>query len=87
MNGQDARRESLKVKVFVPSEIESKEFTFPDTELTATAATAAASAFHVHPEQPTFQLGKKVLDRTKTLVADGVKTGDTLELVSAGGGV
>ncbi len=28
-----------------------------------------------------------VLDRTKPLVAAGVRDGDTLELVSAGGGV
>jgi hypothetical protein len=78
---------SVKVTVFAPSVVEPKEFTWPKTEETGVAAAQAAHAFHVHPEAPTFQLGKKVLDRQKTLHADGVKSGDCLELVSAGGGV
>jgi hypothetical protein len=47
----------------------------------------ATSDLDIDVEAPTFQKGDEVLDREKTLAAAGVKEHDTLELVSAGGGV
>lgn len=77
----------LIVTVHVPSEVEGKKFTFAKTEQTGKAAAHAADVFRVHPEAPTFQLGTRVLERAKSLEDDGVKSGDCLDLVSAGGGV
>lgn len=79
---------TITVKVFSPSSTEPKEFTWPKTMKVAEAAAEAALAFGLSSEAPTFQNEQdEILDRQKPLVAAGVKDGDTLELVSAGGGV
>lgn len=78
---------TVTVKVFAPSSVAPKTFTWPQTKKVGEAASEAAAAFGVSPEAPTFQKGDEVLDRNKPLVAAGVRDGDTLELVSAGGGV
>jgi hypothetical protein len=77
----------ITVRVFAPRQIEPKHFTWPETRKVGVAAAEAAAAFKIDVEAPTFQKGDKVLDREKTLVGAGVKEHDTLELVSAGGGV
>ncbi len=78
---------TITVTVFAPSQTEPKQFTWPKTMKVGDAAAAAAAAFGIDAESPTFQKGENVLDRHKPLVAEGVKDGDELELVSAGGGV
>lgn len=77
----------VSVTVFAPSQIEPKHFTWPVTLTVGAAAADAASDFKIDVEAPTLQKGEIALDRTQTLEAAGVKEHDTLELVSAGGGV
>lgn len=77
----------VTVTVFAPSQVEPKEFTWPQTLKVGVAAAEVATAFGLDVESPTFQKGEEVLDREKTLVGAHVKTHDELELVSAGGGV
>jgi hypothetical protein len=68
--------------------LEPKEFVWPKTKKVGEAAAEAAVAFGIQVESPTFQnQDDTVLDRDKPLVAAGVKDGDSLELVSFGGGV
>jgi hypothetical protein len=83
--GQHAHE--ITVTVFAPSHVEPKQFTWPVNMKVGAAAAEAAAVFGVEVEAPTFEKDDKVLDRDKTLAADGVKEHDTLELVSAGGGV
>lgn len=77
----------ITVTVFAPSQVEPKQFTWPQTLKVGVAASGAAKAFGLDVESPTFQKGDEVLDREKTLVGAHVKDHDELELVSAGGGV
>lgn len=78
----------ITVTVYQPSEPEPKEFTWPKTKKVGDAADEAMREFGLTAENPTFQnADDEVLDRNKPLVAEGVKDGDVLELVSAGGGV
>jgi len=79
---------TITVKVYQPSDPEPREFTWPKTIKVGEAADKAAAEFGLNAENPTFQdANDEVLDRNKPLVAEGVKDGDILELVSAGGGV
>jgi len=79
---------TITVKVFEPSKPDPKEFTWPKTIKVGEAADEAARAFGLNAEAPTFQnANHEVLDRNKPLVAEHVKDGDVLDLVSAGGGV
>lgn len=84
---EDRGVRDITVTVFAPSQVEPKEFTWPQTLKVGVAAGEAASAFKIDVESPTFQKGDEVLDREKTLVGAHVKDHDELELVSAGGGV
>jgi hypothetical protein len=77
----------LTVVVFAPSVVEPRTFDWAQTLKVGTAATEAATAFGIDTEAPTFEKGTTVLDRDKPLVAAGIRNGDELELVSAGGGV
>ncbi len=78
----------ITVTVYQPSEPEPKEFTWPKNKKVGEAADEAMAEFELTAENPTFQnADNEVLDRNKPLVAEGVKDGDVLELVSAGGGV
>jgi hypothetical protein len=79
---------TFTVTVYAPSVTEPKTFTWPQTIKVGDAAAEAAAAFGIDAEAATFQNAQnEVLDRQKPLVAAGVRDGDTLELVSAGGGV
>jgi len=79
---------TITVKVYEPSRPEPKDFTWPKTMKVGDAAREAATAFGLAAEDPTFQNAQdEILDRNKPLVAAGVHDGDSLELVSAGGGV
>lgn len=79
---------AIRVNVHEPSDPAPKLFTWAKTTKVGDAADEAARAFGLSAEEPTFQnAGKEVLDRGKPLVAEGVKDGDVVDLVSAGGGV
>jgi hypothetical protein len=79
---------TITVSVHEPSNPEPKQFTWPKTKKVGEAADEAASAFGLNAQNPTFQNSEgDVLDRNKPLVAEGVKDGNVLDLVSAGGGV
>lgn len=84
---EDRGVRDITVTVYAPSQIEPRQFTWAQSIKVGAAAAEAAAAFGIDVEKPTFQKGNEVLDREKTLVAAGVKEHDTLELVSAGGGV
>ncbi len=78
----------ITVTVHEPSKPEPKTFTWHKTKKVGEAADEAAAAFGLVAEEPTFQNADgEVLDRSKPLVAAGVRDGDILDLVSAGGGV
>ena len=88
MSQEDHGPPTITVKVFAPGFTEPKQFTWPKTMKVGEAAAQAAAAFGITAESPTFQNQQdEILDRQKPLVAAGVRDGDTLELVSAGGGV
>ena len=79
---------TLTVTVHAPSTPEPQTFTWPQTTKVGDAADEAAKAFGLTAEEPTFQnAAGEVLDRSTPLIAAGVRDGDILELVSAGGGV
>jgi hypothetical protein len=79
---------TLEVTVLAPGLLEGRAFSFRKNLTVEEAATEAATAMGFHANAPSFQRGDEpVLDRTKRLVAAGVRDGDVLELVDAGGGV
>jgi hypothetical protein len=81
-------KNDLTVRVFAPRFPEPRTFTWPKTEKTGDAAREAANAFGYTGGNPALQnASKEVLDNKKPLVANGVRDGDTLELVDSGGGV
>ena len=80
-------KNDITVTVTTAMTTEAKKFTWPKTKRVGEAATEAASAFGLDATSPTFMKAKEVLDRNKPLVAAGVRDGDELELVAAGGGV
>jgi hypothetical protein len=82
-----ARHNTITVTVFVPGETESGRFDFDKHSDVGAAARLAATAFGFSGGDTTFAKGKVVLDRQKQLVAEGVRDGDTLELIDTGGGV
>jgi len=78
----------VRVEVFVPSQVDGKSFTWLGDMLVSAAAAEAAAEFGIQGWTPSFQNdAKKVLDRNQSLLAQGVDSGDSLELVDAGGGV
>ena len=78
----------LIVEVFAPRDTERKKFTWPKMTLVGDAADEAAKAFKYEAGTPTFQnKDRKVLDRSETLAAAGVREFDVLELTDTGGGV
>jgi hypothetical protein len=87
-DGAEHGRDELTVKVFSPRVPDPKEFTWPKNKLVGEAAREAANAFNQTGGTPGFQNSDKhVLDNAKRLVAEGVREGDTLELIDTTGGV
>src|SRR5579862_3812114 len=79
---------TITVLVFVPSQVEPRSFTWPKTLRVGEAARQVAEAFGLTVENPTLQNAQgEALDRDKPLVAAGVRDGDRLDLIDAGGGV
>jgi hypothetical protein len=86
--GEHHDHHDITVEVFVPSQVEGKTFTWPRNMRVGEAAEQAAVAFGIQGWTSSFQNEEgRVLDRDKPLVAEGVRDGDRLELVDAGGGV
>jgi hypothetical protein len=83
-----SEKNEITVTVFSPRSPDPKLFTWPKTMRVGEAAQAAAAAFGYQTGSPGLQNSAgKVLDNKKPLVAEGVRDGDTLELVDSGGGV
>jgi hypothetical protein len=79
---------TVEVRVLGPADVEARSFSFKKNQTVQEAARIAAEALGYAAATPTFQNDKgQVLDRAKNLAASGVKDGDVLELVDAGGGV
>lgn len=88
MPGKEGDKE-ITVVVHAPRHKDAKPFRWPPATKVGDAAREAAAAFGYAPEgNPTFMTrGGDVLDRSKSLAEEGVKSGDKLELVDSGGGV
>ena len=80
-------KQTVHVTVSAPGETRTLEMSFDKHTSVGEAAKAAAEKFGFAPSEPTLAKGREVLDRTKQLVAAGVRDGDALELIDAGGGV
>ena len=80
-------KQDITVTVFAPREPDGREFTWSKHLAVGEAAQEAAAAFGYTPGTPTLAKDRVALDRTKQLVAAGVREGDRLELVDTGGGV
>lgn len=81
-------KDELTVKVFSPRVPDPRQYTWPKNMVVGEAAKQAANDFGQTGGNPGFQNSeKRVLDNTKRLVAEGVRDGDTLELVDTTGGV
>jgi hypothetical protein len=79
---------SITIVVLSPNEVDPKKFTWPITMKVEDAAREAALAFGYAPGgNPTFKVGKEIINRNKTLAGAHLKDGDTVELVDIGGGV
>lgn len=83
-----AARDLITVIIYAPREPEPKTFEFHRNELVGTAARTAADAFDYEGGNPSFATEQSVvLDRSKSLAAEHVHDGETLNLVDVGGGV
>ena len=91
LRGDDTATEAgstVLLVVHAPKEPEPKPFRFPYDESVADAATTAATAFKYAVGTPSFRTKDgTVLDRTMSLRAAGLRNGDKVDLVDAGGGV
>jgi hypothetical protein len=84
---QDKDKQLLQVTVSVPRATEPKTFEWSKHLSVGEAADQAAAAFGYSGGTPSLAKGDEVLDRSKQLVAAGVRDGDELDLVDTGGGV
>jgi hypothetical protein len=85
---QDTNKQDLDVTVYTPRDTtDRRPFEWSKHLEVAAAAAEAAATFGYEPGNPTLAKDGHALDRTKQLVAVGVRDGDVLELVDAGGGV
>lgn len=89
MNEEDKKnpKPKLSVKVQAPRSAKPKRFKWKPQMLVGAAAEEAAAAFGYAPGKTTLSLAGRVLDPGKSLKAEGVRDGATLELVDVGGGV
>lgn len=82
--------EEFHVFVLAPGFVDPREFTFRKTMTVREAAAEAAKAFGYQANRPGFQTTTdppKELPEDKSLVAAGVRDGESLELIDTGGGV
>jgi hypothetical protein len=84
------RHRRIRVLVYAPRSPEPKEFFWRRDLVVGEAAQIAAKAFGYvggHPGLQTDSTPPRVLDNRKTLEAEHIHCGSTLELVDSGGGV
>lgn len=89
-HGEQAHNQLLTVHVVAPNSPHKKTFHWVRIMKVGDAAREAATAFGYQGGTPAFQTDSnppRQLDNQKTLVAEHVKSGDTLEIVDIGGGV
>jgi hypothetical protein len=87
-HGEEPKHGTIVVIVFAPRHPDPKRFRFKLSETVGEAAKTAAEKFGYEISTPSFQTkSDDVLDRNLTLEAAGVRNGEELELVDAGGGV
>jgi hypothetical protein len=84
---RDKDKQVLTVTVFAPRSTEGREFRWSKHLEVGQAADEAAAAFGYAAGTPTLAKGGETLERSKQLVAAGVRDDDELELVDIGGGV
>jgi hypothetical protein len=80
-------KQILDVLVSAPRFPQPRQFHWGKHLTVGQAADEAAAAFGYAGGSPSLAKGDEVLDRSKQLVAAGVRDGDHLELVDTGGGV
>ncbi len=79
---------TYEVKVFAPrNPLDQRPYSWSKHLTVGEAASQAAPAFGIVGGQPTLAKASTALDRSKQLVAAGVRDGDVLEIVDAAGGV
>jgi hypothetical protein len=80
----------LHVLILAPGFVDPRPFTFRKSVTVRQAAAEAAKAFGYRANTPGFQTTTsppEELPEDKTLVAAGVRDGETLQLIDTGGGV
>lgn len=81
-------KQTYEVLVFAPRDpSDQRPFSWSKHLTVGEAAAIAAAAFGYQGGTPTLAKDQRALDRSKQLVAAGVRDGDVLEIVDAGGGV
>lgn len=80
-------KQVLTVTVFAPRSPDGRTFRWSKHLEVGQAAEEAAAAFGYAAGSPTLAKTSHTLERSKQLVAVGVRDGDELELVDTGGGV
>jgi hypothetical protein len=83
-----SEKQDIHVKVVAPrSPTDPKQFTWSKHLSVGEAADEAATQFGYQAGVATLAKDGTELDRSKQLVAAGVRDGDTLNLIDSGGGV
>ena len=81
-------KQTYEVEVFAPrNPSDRRPFSWSKHLTVGDAAAQAAQVFGIQGGQPTLAKDGNALDRSKQLVAAGVRDGDVLEIVDAAGGV
>ena len=84
----DNDKQTYEVEVFAPRDpADRRPFIWSKHLTVGEAAAQAAPVFGIQGGQPTLAKDGKTLDRSKQLVAAGVRDHDVLEIVDAAGGV
>lgn len=85
---KDDSKQTYEVQVFVPRNPgDRRPFSWSKHLTVGEAALAAAQEFGIQGGQPTLAKDGEPLDRSKQLVAAGVRDGDVLEVIDSAGGV
>ena len=81
-------KQTYEVEVFAPrAPNDRRPYSWSKHMTVGEAAAEAGPDFGIQGGQPTFAKDGTPLDRSKQLVAAGVRDGDLLEIVDAAGGV
>jgi hypothetical protein len=81
-------KNTYEVEVFAPrNPSDRRPFSWSKHMIVGDAAAQAAQVFGIQGGKPTLAKDSRALDRSKQLVAAGVRDGDVLEIVDAAGGV